>query len=124
MLSPRQTMFNLSASSHAIRNECCRHLSFRRCLHRHISDGHILQYTPRGRSRQQIQISKPLTKSRSRAAWPGSIFALTINREGNVLYGLTAPNAHFVSYSIADSKFHDFGWWRKDSFRRKVRKTR
>lgn len=73
-------------------------------------DGHILQYTPREQDRQQIKIGKPLPVTDLGPPVAGeSIFALTIDREDNVLYGLTAPNAHFFSYSIADSKFHDFG---------------
>jgi hypothetical protein len=34
---------------------------------------------------------------------------LTIDRSANVIYGLTSPNAHFFSYSIANKKFTDFG---------------
>jgi outer membrane protein assembly factor BamB len=73
-------------------------------------DGHILQYTPREVDRRQIQIGKPLNITDLGQTVAGeSIFTLTIDRDANVLYGLTAPNAHFFSYSIAGSKFHDFG---------------
>lgn len=73
-------------------------------------DGHILQYVPREQDRQQIQIGKllPIIDLGQPVAG-ASVFTLTIDREANVLYGLTTPNAHFFSYSIADSKFHDFG---------------
>lgn len=73
-------------------------------------DGHILRYTPREAEKREIQIGRPL--SVTDLGWPiegESIFTLTIDREINVLYGLTSPHAHFFSYSIADSKFHDFG---------------
>jgi hypothetical protein len=73
-------------------------------------DGHILKYTPRDADLRQIQIGRPLTVTDLGQPVAGeSIFTLTIDRGANVLYGLTAPNAHFFSYSIADSKFHDFG---------------
>jgi outer membrane protein assembly factor BamB len=73
-------------------------------------DGHILKYMSRETDTQQIQIGKPVTVTDLGQPVPGeSIFTLTIDRGGNVLYGLTAPNAHFFSYSILDAKFHDFG---------------
>jgi outer membrane protein assembly factor BamB len=73
-------------------------------------DGHILKYVPSEADTQQIQIGKPLTVTDLGQPVPGeSIFTLTIDRGRNVLYGLTAPNAHFFSYSIGDAKFHDFG---------------
>jgi streptogramin lyase len=72
--------------------------------------GHILKYTPSEADMQQIQIGKPLTVTDLGQAVPGEkIFTLTIDRGRNVLYGLTAPNAHFFSYSIGDATFHDFG---------------
>ncbi|HZP06974.1 MAG TPA: hypothetical protein VFB43_18895 [Terracidiphilus sp.] len=73
-------------------------------------DGHILKYTPSEADTQQIQIGKPLRVADLGQPVTGErIFALTIDRNANILYGLTAPNAHFFSYSIADAKFHDFG---------------
>jgi outer membrane protein assembly factor BamB len=73
-------------------------------------DGHILKYTPRDADTRQIQIGKPLTTVDLGQPVVGeNIFTLTIDRGADVLYGLTAPNAHFFSYSIADAKFHDFG---------------
>ena len=59
---------------------------------------------------QQIHIGKPLVVTDLGQPIPGeSIFALTIDRSANVLYGLTSPNAHFFAYSIASGKFTDFG---------------
>jgi outer membrane protein assembly factor BamB len=73
-------------------------------------DGHILKYSPQEADTRQIQIEKPLTVEDLGQAIAGeSIFTLTIDRSANVLYGLTAPNAHFFSYYIADAKFRDFG---------------
>jgi outer membrane protein assembly factor BamB len=73
-------------------------------------DGHILKYTPGDADTGQILISKPLiVEDLGQPVVGESIFTLAIDRGANVLYGLTAPNAHFFSYSIADGKFHDFG---------------
>jgi streptogramin lyase len=73
-------------------------------------DGHILKYTPQEADIRQIQIGKALkVEDLGRAIAGESIFTLAIDRSANVLYGLTVPNAHFFSYSIADAKFHDFG---------------
>jgi len=73
-------------------------------------DGHILKYTPNDADTRLIQIGKLLTVTDLGQPVVGeSIFTLTIDRAANVLYGLTSPNAHFFSYSIADAKFHDFG---------------
>jgi outer membrane protein assembly factor BamB len=72
--------------------------------------GHILKYTPRDADTRQIQIGKSLTVEDLGQPVAGeSIFTLAIDRGAKVLYGLTAPNAHFFSYSIGDAKFHDFG---------------
>jgi outer membrane protein assembly factor BamB len=72
--------------------------------------GHILKYTLREADTQQIEIGKPLTLVDLGQPVPDeSIVTLTIDRGANIIYGLTAPNAHFFSYSIAESKFHDFG---------------
>jgi outer membrane protein assembly factor BamB len=73
-------------------------------------NGHILKYTPQEADTRQIQIGKPLAVTDLGQPLAGeSIFTLTIDRAANILYGLTAPNAHFFSYSIADATFHDFG---------------
>jgi hypothetical protein len=73
-------------------------------------DGHLLKYTPRDDNDEQIHIGKPLPVKDLGQPVPGaSIFTLTIDRNANVLYGLTSPNAHFFEYSIASGKFTDFG---------------
>ena len=73
-------------------------------------DGHILKYTPHNDYAQQIQIDKPLIVADLGQPVPGeSIFALAIDRDANVIYGVTAPNTHFFEYSITKKEFKDFG---------------
>jgi outer membrane protein assembly factor BamB len=73
-------------------------------------DGHLLKYTPHDEDRQQIQIGKPLSVTDLGQAMPGeSIFTLAIDRNANVIYGLTSPNTHFFKYSIESGKFTDLG---------------
>lgn len=73
-------------------------------------DGHILKYVPREEQTQNIQIGKALPTADLGQPIPGeSIFTLTIDRNANAIYGLTAPNTHFFKYSIASGKFTDFG---------------
>jgi outer membrane protein assembly factor BamB len=73
-------------------------------------DGHILKYVPHDEQGQNIQIGKPLPTTDLGQPIPGeSIFTLTIDRNANAIYGLTAPNTHFFEYSIASGKFTDFG---------------
>jgi streptogramin lyase len=73
-------------------------------------DGHILKYTPHKEYELQIQIDKPLIVADLGQPVPGeSIFTLAIDRDANVIYGVTAPNSHFFEYSIARKEFKDFG---------------
>jgi outer membrane protein assembly factor BamB len=73
-------------------------------------EGHLLKYTPRDEDDQAIQIGKPLPVTDLGQPVAGeSIFALTIDRKADVLYGLTSPNTHFFEYSIATGKFTDLG---------------
>jgi len=70
--------------------------------------GHLLEYTPQ--ELKNIEIGKALEASDLGVAVSGeSISALTIDRKANVLYGLTAPGAHFFSYAISTKKFADLG---------------
>lgn len=72
--------------------------------------GHLLKYTPHDEFDQSIQIGKPLPVTDLGQPVAGeNIFALTIDRKANAIYGLTSPNAHFFEYSIASGKFTDFG---------------
>ena len=73
-------------------------------------DGHLLKYSPQDEYGQKIQIEKRLPVTDRGVAVPGeSIFALTIDRNTNVIYGLTSPNAHFFKYSIESGKYTDLG---------------
>lgn len=73
-------------------------------------DGHIFRYSPQEADRSQNKIEKPLTVTDLGQPVSGeSIFTLTIDRDANVIYGLTAPNAHLFEYSIADGKSRDLG---------------
>jgi outer membrane protein assembly factor BamB len=72
--------------------------------------GRLLKYTPRDEDDQAIPIGKPLPVADLGQPVAGeSIFALTIDRKADVLYGLTSPNTHFFQYSIATGKFTDLG---------------
>jgi hypothetical protein len=74
------------------------------------SNGHLLEYVPRNLENFQIEIGKPLPVIDHGAPISGeSISALTIDRERNVIFGLTAPNAHLFKFSIADRRFTDLG---------------
>jgi hypothetical protein len=72
--------------------------------------GHLLEYSPHNLDKEPIEIGKPLPVTDHGLPIPGeSIFALTIDRKANKIYGLTFPNAHFFSYSIATQRFDDLG---------------
>jgi streptogramin lyase len=72
--------------------------------------GHLLKYTPHDEDREQIQIEKLLPVTDLGQSVTGeSISALAIDRDANVIYGLTAPNAHFFEYSIGSGEFKDLG---------------
>ena len=72
--------------------------------------GHLLKYVPPDKSAQHIRIENPLPVVDLGVAISGeSVRALAINRDANLIYGLTAPNAHFFEYSIESGKVTDFG---------------
>ena len=73
-------------------------------------EGHLLKYAPRDEFHQKIQIGSPLLVTDLGQAVPGeSIFALTLDRQADTVYGLTSPNTHFFEYSITRGKFTDRG---------------
>ena len=73
-------------------------------------DGHLLKYVSRDEDQQSIQIGKALPVIDLGQAISGeSIFTLAIDRDTNVIYGLTSPNAHLFQYSIESGKFTDLG---------------
>lgn len=72
--------------------------------------GHLLRYIPHDEEDQQIQIGRLLPVDDLGQPAPGeSISTLAIDPKANTIYGLTVPNAHFFSYSIASGKFTDPG---------------
>ncbi len=72
--------------------------------------GHLLEYSPRDLDAENIEIGKALPCTDHGAPVNGeSIFALTIDRKANKIYGLTFPNGHFFSYSIATQRFDNLG---------------
>jgi len=72
--------------------------------------GHLLKYTPHDEYQQQIRIGEALPLADLGQVMAGeSIFTLAIDRDANVIYGLTSPNAHLFQYSIESGKFNDLG---------------
>jgi len=72
--------------------------------------GHLLVYTPQREDRQPIRIKEACAVKDLGVAVKGeSIAALAIDREAQMIYGLTSPNAHFFKYDIAGSAFTDAG---------------
>jgi len=73
-------------------------------------DGSLLKYSPRDEYKNPIHIGRPLEVANLGKPVPGeSIAAMTIDRNTGMIYGLTSPNAHFFSYSIAAAKADDHG---------------
>jgi hypothetical protein len=73
--------------------------------------GHLLKYEPEKRRQvpPDAQASEcPVTDLGAVVDGDG-IYSLTIDRERNVLYGLTYPSGAFFSYDIARSKLQIFG---------------
>jgi hypothetical protein len=72
--------------------------------------GHLLEYIPRDLDNLQIEIGRPLPVVDHGIAIAGeSIAALTMDRQHNVIYGLTKPNAHLFRFVITDNHFTDLG---------------
>ena len=73
-------------------------------------DGSLLKFSPHDEYEKPIQIERPLTVTNLGKPVAGEgIAAMTIDRRANVIYGLTAPGAHFFEYSIANGKATDVG---------------
>ena len=72
--------------------------------------GHLLKYVPGDEDARPIQIQEllPITDL-GEAVHGESIAALAIDRKSNVIYGLTAPNAHMFAYAVTTRKFLDAG---------------
>jgi len=72
--------------------------------------GHLLKYVPQDEDRQSIRIKEPCAvKDLGMAVKGESIAALAIDREAQIVYGLTAPNAHFFEYNLVTGAFADAG---------------
>ena len=69
--------------------------------------GHLLRYTPAPNDEEKpihIDAECPVQDLGIAVAGDG-IYTLAIDRQRNVLYGLSYPTARFFTYSIADGKF-------------------
>ena len=76
------------------------------------TSGHLLKYTPSNPYRQAIREhdDKALPVTDLGVAVQGQqIFALAIDRNSDMIYGLTSPDTHFFSFSISGGKFTDLG---------------
>jgi hypothetical protein len=72
--------------------------------------GHLLRYKPAGRGGGQIHIDTAIEAEDLGAPAAGeSIYALAIDRDRNMLYGVTYPEGQFFSYDIHDSRFRLHG---------------
>jgi hypothetical protein len=72
--------------------------------------GHLLKYTPHNEDSQPIRIQEPCEVTDLGQAMKGeSIFTLAMDRDSNLIYGLSFPNAHFFKFAIAGSVFTDLG---------------
>ena len=72
--------------------------------------GHLLKYVPQHEDRQPIRIKEPCAVKDLGVAVKGeSVAALAIDRDAQMIYGLSSPNAHFFKYDIANGTFTDTG---------------
>ncbi|HWF67668.1 MAG TPA: hypothetical protein VN670_10195 [Acidobacteriaceae bacterium] len=72
--------------------------------------GHLLEYVPQDLANLQIDIGRPLPVIDHGIAIPGEgIETLAIDRQRNMIFGLTEPNAHMFRFSITANKFTDLG---------------
>jgi outer membrane protein assembly factor BamB len=68
--------------------------------------GRLLKYTPRNEERMPIRIDQPCAAADVGTPVPGEgIYTLALDRERNVIYGLTHPNGQFFRYDIASATF-------------------
>jgi hypothetical protein len=71
--------------------------------------GHLLKYVPSG-GESSIQIESPCpVKDLGTPVKGQGIYALTIDRQRGIIYGLTYPEGDFFSYAIATSVFKTHG---------------
>jgi outer membrane protein assembly factor BamB len=76
----------------------------------HYAGGHLLRYTPKNDEAKPIRIDTPCEVADLGIPVPGEgVYAMTIDRARDIIYGLTYPNGQFFSYSIPDRKFTIIG---------------
>ncbi len=69
-------------------------------------NGRLYRYVPKNDEAKPIRIDAPLEVTELGAPAPGEgIHSLAIDRERDVIYGLTRPSGHFFSYAIRSAKF-------------------
>ena len=74
------------------------------------SGGHLLSYDPAADSSTDIRVASPCPVDDLGIPVPGEgIYALTIDRERQLIYGLTYPGGHFFSYGIAAARLQVHG---------------
>ena len=72
--------------------------------------GHLYRYNPKkSNSKVKLVNMKCEVEDLGVPVANNSIYALTINPEGNEIYGLTYPDGHFFIYGIHNKKFTDMG---------------
>jgi len=72
--------------------------------------GHLLKYSPNLEDQQPLRVKEPCQVADLGPAVKGEgILALAIDREAGVIHGLSYPNAHFFSFTIATGLIKDFG---------------
>lgn len=73
-------------------------------------NGHLYKYVPANLDHQPINVKGPCTVADLGRVMSGEgIYAMTVDRTRETLYGLTSPNAHLFRYSIAKREFTDLG---------------
>lgn len=72
--------------------------------------GQLLRYTPQRDEHKPLRVDAacPVTPLGIPVPKEG-IYTLAIDRERDIIYGLTYPNGHFFSYDIAAARFTDHG---------------
>jgi len=74
------------------------------------SGGHLYRYNPAsGNQKVKLPDMSCEIEDLGIPLAHNSIYALTINPEGNEIYGITYPDGHFFVYLIASKRFTDLG---------------
>lgn len=74
------------------------------------SGGHLYRYKPtESNSNIKLPEMKAEVEDLGIPVANNSIYALTINQKGTIIYGLTYPDGHFFIYNIKEGSFKDLG---------------